>query len=846
MQIDTEKVRNYVETTTETTLADYYTESQFNRLRALASSDDADVVVILAGYGNTTCGRANAILTESASDSLVAVNYSCAAANLSLAHEIGHIQGAEHNTARASSSPPFSYGHGWLDEDVGYSTIMAYAHDCDPDCTRKGIWSDPYDSFIGSADPAGTENQEWNAKVLFATGEYIASLRGDDETYDSVAPTGGITLPSTSVDSGTIITISATFNEDIHDDYPPKITISDGTTSTTSNMAKSSSTVYTNSHTLTDEQGTVNLSFSDAKDLFGNDIVSTPTSGSSFSVIAPDTTAPTITASSDKTFEATGTSTTITASQLGTATATDDQDSSPTITNDAPSTFPLGATTVTWTATDSAGNSSTDTQTVTIQDTTAPALTTPGDKTFEATAVSTPLNSTNYGMANATDVTDADPVITNNATATFSLGNTTITWSATDYSNNTSTADQTITIQDTIAPLLSIPLDYITEAIALITPLNSTDYGTANATDIFAFTINNNSNGDFTLGNNTITWSATDTSGNVASVNQTIIIQDTTAPVFTGTPPNFTTEATAFLTLLDSTNYGMANATDIFPVTISNDSDGSFALGNSTLTWNATDTSGNTASANQTITIVDTTTPTINVDSFSILEATAVLTPLNATDYVFPAVTDNHSTSLSHDGPAAFPLGNTTVTWTVSDDSGNTASANQTITIQDTTPPTLVDLITPYLLEATAALTPVNSTSYVPPTVTDSYDVSPTLTSNIPTVLPLGDTTVVWTSSDSIGNSVSANQTITIQDTISPIITAPADYTVSLSQNQTSIALNSTDYGTATATDIFAVTITNNAPSTFSLGNSTITWDATDTSGNFDTANQTITVTAFE
>ncbi|MBI1664106.1 MAG: HYR domain-containing protein [Nitrosopumilus sp.] len=76
-----------------------------------------------------------------------------------------------------------------------------------------------------------------------------------------------------------------------------------------------------------------------------------------------------------------------------------------------------------------------------------------------------------------------------------------------------------------------------------------------------------------------------------------------------------------------------------------------------------------------------------------------------------------------------------------------------------------------------------------------------------------------------------------------PIITAPSDYTVALPQNQTSISLNSTDYGTATATDIFAVTITDNAPLSFSLGNFTITWTATDTSGNAATANQTVTVT---
>ena len=233
-------------------------------------------------------------------------------------------------------------------------------------------------------------------------------------------------------------------------------------------------------------------------------------------------------------------------------------------------------------------------------------------------------------MANATDTVDANPVITNNAPLSFLLGNTTITWSATDYSNNTSSANQTITIQDTTPPLLVAPSDYVAEAVALLTPLNSTDYGTATATDIFAFTIYDNSIGNFTLGNNTITWSANDTNGNVASVNQTVTIQDTTLPVFTHVPADYTAEATALFTPLNSTNYGMANATDIFPVTISNDSTGSFALGNNTVTWSATDDNGNTATANQIITVQDTTKPSfVPLPVQHTAEATAILTPLN-------------------------------------------------------------------------------------------------------------------------------------------------------------------------------------------------------------------------
>ena len=76
------------------------------------------------------------------------------------------------------------------------------------------------------------------------------------------------------------------------------------------------------------------------------------------------------------------------------------------------------------------GNSSTATQTITVVDTIDPTVTAPTNQSFEATAIFTPLTELDYGTATATDI--FTPVtITNNAPATFPLGDTTITWTAT-------------------------------------------------------------------------------------------------------------------------------------------------------------------------------------------------------------------------------------------------------------------------------------------------------------------------------------------------------------------------------------------------------------------------------
>jgi len=131
---------------------------------------------------------------------------------------------------------------------------------------------------------------------------------------------------------------------------------------------------------------------------------------------------------------------------LGVVTANDLVDGAVPISNNAPTTFPLGITTVTYTATDAAGNVSTAMQNVVVQDTTAPVITPPApvvadSTTGQAMAVS-------IATATATDV--FTPVsITNNAPAIFPIGNATVIWTATDANNNSATARQLVTVNDT-------------------------------------------------------------------------------------------------------------------------------------------------------------------------------------------------------------------------------------------------------------------------------------------------------------------------------------------------------------------------------------------------------------
>ena len=186
---------------------------------------------------------------------------------------------------------------------------------------------------------------------------------------------------------------------------------------------------------------------------------------------------------------------------------------------DSGSTFPLGLTTVTCSATDAHGNTSSGSFDVTVQDTTAPTLTLPGDIAVEATG-STGAAVT-FG-ASASDAVDGSVTPDCDATsgATFPLGLTTVTCSATDAHGNTSSGSFDVTVQDTTAPTLTLPGDITVFAASAAGA--SVPY-LASATDLVDGTLpiscSPASGTTFPAGTSTVACSAMDAHGNQATGN---------------------------------------------------------------------------------------------------------------------------------------------------------------------------------------------------------------------------------------------------------------------------------------------------------------------------------------
>jgi len=168
------------------------------------------------------------------------------------------------------------------------------------------------------------------------------------------------------------------------------------------------------------------------------------------SIIVTDTTPPELTVPADVTVEQETTDGTVVPL---TATATDICDADITIASDAPAIFPLGDTTVTFTATDDSGNSASGSMVVHVVDTTPPDLTVPADVTVEQETTDgtvVPLT------AIASDICDAEVTITSDAPAIFPLGDTTVTFTATDDSGNSVSGSMVVHVVDTTPPQISV------------------------------------------------------------------------------------------------------------------------------------------------------------------------------------------------------------------------------------------------------------------------------------------------------------------------------------------------------------------------------------------------------
>jgi hypothetical protein len=517
--------------------------------------------------------------------------------------------------------------------------------------------------------------------------------------------------------------------------------------------------------------------------------------------------------------------------------------------------------TVTLTATDNVGNINSCTFVITLKDQTNPVISTCPANMDVAVGASCSYAVADFtGLVTATDNCDTNVAITQSpavGTVLTGVGTTqTVTLTATDNVGNINSCTFVITLKDQTNPVISTCPANMDVAVGAACSYAVTDFtGLVTATDNCDTSVaitQTPAVGTVLTGvgtTQTVTLTATDNVGNINSCSFVITLKDQTNPVISSCPANMDVAVGA------SCSYAVANFTGL--VTATDNCDTNVAITQSptigtiltgvgttqTVTLTATDNVGNINSCSFVITLKDQTNPVIstcpaNMDvavgascSYAVADFTGLVT---ATDNCDTNVAITQSPSV---GTILTGVGTTqTVTLTATDNVGNINSCTFVITLKDQTNPVIstcpanMDVA----VGASCSYAVADFTGLV--TATDNCDTSVAITQSpaVGTILTgVGTTqTVTLTATDNVGNINSCTFVITLKDQTNPVISGCSDIVADADPQLACGALVTWNAPTITDNCTANVAVDHASGSLFPVGETIVTYTATDPSGN--------------
>ena len=448
---------------------------------------------------------------------------------------------------------------------------------------------------------------------------------------------------------------------------------------------------------------------------------------------------------------------------------------------------------------------------------------------------------------------------------------------------------------DTNAPNINTPADLtVTLAAGNNGPLPISDTGiqdflnSASATDAEDgnLAVINNAPAELPIGTTQVTFFATDSCGNEASATASVTIEmaNNTLPLVTAPAPIEVTvplcEASvaatdpgivAFLSGATAFDAEDGNVT----ASISNDAPVEFPAGTvTTVTFTATDSLGANGTATATVTVNETpnSIPAVTAPDVITIMVPTGTTSVPATDHdiaaflngatAFDSEDGDVTASITDDAPADFPVGTTSVTFSVSDNCGVSANAVSMVTIQEeggNNAPVLnvPDQITVNAQLCESSVSALDSTIVAflnGATAADSEDgdVTASITNDAPAEFPIGTTPVTFSVTDSDGSTTTGvSSVMIISANTAPVVIGPAPLSITVAAGTTSVPKTDTAIAaflnSATATDaengdLPSSAITNNAPADFPIGETSVIFYVKDGCNLTATANSTVTI----
>jgi hypothetical protein len=520
----------------------------------------------------------------------------------------------------------------------------------------------------------------------------------------------------------------------------------------------------------------------------------------------------------------------------------------------------VGPVTVTITAVDASGNVSNATKVIQIIDNIAPTVVLNGNSLVTYTL---PLNASGNATLTVLNVVNSatdncgTPVVSLSKTAfdCSNLGDNVVVVTAVDQFGNVKTSNAIVKVVDVTAPSI------VTPSTQVVLNLSSNGTATLPLSQVMLSTTDNCgtptvtwSPSTFTcanLGNNTVTITSMDASGNVTTATVVVLVQDVTAPVIAMVSGAVTkvlgANGTVSITQADVVSSVSDACTNPVTVTWTPTTVSCANVGNVAVVVTAIDASGNVTTAVKTVLVVDQTAPVISSPA-------SITLNLNAAGTVtLPAgvasATDNCAVNGIQYSKSLFDcsnLGANTVTITATDVNGNVATSTMTVNVVDNTAPSLTLVASPLTVALNAAgSASVNAAQLVANANDNCAIASYTVTPNTFNCSSLGGNTVTVTATDASGNATSQTVIVNVVDVTGPsIVVNPAAVTVTLNANGVGSITNAQVVSSVSdnCTTTPSVVITPNVFTCADLGQQMVTIFATDAAGNISTTTKLITV----
>ncbi len=313
------------------------------------------------------------------------------------------------------------------------------------------------------------------------------------------------------------------------------------------------------------------------------------------------------------------------------------------------------------------------------------------------------VHSSDPGVCNAivtyspATATGTSPLITysQNSGTTFPIGVTTVTATATNICTTDATCSFTVTVNDNELPAANCKnVDVYLSGTTTITAADINNVSTDNCTPSGSLGLSLGASqtsfscADVSAPVNVI-LTVTDASLNSSTCPATVTVHDDVNPVAHCHNVDIYLSGTTTITAADINNASTDNCTPSGSLGLSlGASPTSFSCANVGapvgVTLTITDASLNTNTCPATVTVHDDVNPTITAPSNVTINGWC--RPVSLSDAgasLGSPVTDDNCgiASVANDAPSVFPIGTTTVTWTVTDVHGNTATATQTVTV---------------------------------------------------------------------------------------------------------------------------------------------------------------------